>query len=316
MATEVQTDLIRCTITTDEAGQRLDRWLCRMLRLSRREAQRILAQGAVAINGKRVLHGAKGRALKVGCEVVVHPFTRGEDETVLANPRQPLTILTEGDGYLVVDKPAGLPVHPQRVDEWDTLLNAVVARYPQVQGVGEGGLRSGVVHRLDTDTSGALLVAIEEGRWQKLRVAFREHRIGKTYRVIVHGRLTGEGHEVMNLMVARQRPARVRVVMDNRLAQRSGVRRCDLAWRAVRSLRMATLLEIDLGTGFLHQVRVMLAHLEHPVVGDRIYAEPSLTGSISAPRQMLHAASIQVGNRVTTSSDPADFTTILQQLEI
>ena len=99
-----------------------------------------------------------------------------------------------------------MPVHPYRADEAGTLLGALVARRPQVVGVGEGGLRSGVVHRLDVDTSGVVLLATEQRSWQRLRAAFRSGAVEKRYRALVLGRLAGAGELALDLVVARHRP--------------------------------------------------------------------------------------------------------------
>ena len=289
-------------VSASEAETRLDKFLCDKLKLSRREALRVLGQGVVVLDGKLVAQKAKGTLLENGAVVTVGKFEHPAMASILPEPNAPLVTLVVGDGYVVVDKPAGMPVMPLELGERGTVLNAVAARYPQVQGVGEGGLRSGVVHRLDNDTSGALVVATEQARWLELRRAFKEHRTRKTYRAIVKGHLEGQRREVMYLKVAQHRPAKVAVVEEQ-----TGARRCSLEWRAVERLDEATLLEIDLGTGFLHQIRVMLAHLGHPVLDDATYGEGG-----SAPRQMLHAARLEVADIRAESPDPPDFLGVLE----
>ena len=135
-------------VTTDETGERLDKFLCHKLGLTRREALKVLGQRVVTLDGQVVLEKAKGTLLERGMVVAVAAFEHPAEATVLPEPDAPLVILAAGGGFVVVDKPAGVPVMPLEPDERGTVLNAVVARYPQVQRVGEGGLRSGVVHRL------------------------------------------------------------------------------------------------------------------------------------------------------------------------
>ena len=101
----------------------------------------------------------KGEKLPAGATIQIEPFERPGEETLTPQPDLPLNILSEGPGWVVVDKPPGISIHPLETGEQGTLLNAVVARYPRIQGVGEKGLRSGVVHRLDLETSGAVLFA-------------------------------------------------------------------------------------------------------------------------------------------------------------
>ena len=291
-------------VTVSEAGIRLDKFLCDKLKLSRREALRVLGQGVVVLDGKLVAEKAKGTLLENGAVVTIEKFEHPATAFILPEPNAPLVTLAVGEGYIVVDKPAGVPIMPLELGERGTVLNAVAARYPQVQGVGEGGLRSGVVHRLDNDTSGALVVATEHERWLELRRAFKEQQTRKTYRAIVEGHLEGQRREVMYLKVTQHKPAKVAVVEEQ-----PGARRCSVEWRAVERLDGATLLEIDLETGFLHQIRVMFAHLGHPVLGDAAYGAGD-----EAPRQMLHAARLEVSDVKAESPNPGDFLKVLEKL--
>jgi 23S rRNA pseudouridine1911/1915/1917 synthase len=298
-------------IREQDRGQRLDRFLAEHLRLSRSQVRRLLARGAVSVGGRNVDEDAKGLNLQPGSVVDVTPFARPEDEQALPAPNQPLQVLAQGAGWLAVDKPAGTPVHPLRENEIDTVLNAVIARYPEIHGVGEGGLRSGVVHRLDVDTSGVLLVATEEGAWQRLRGAFREHVVEKTYRALVIGALEGEGSLEVGLVTARHRPARVRVVDDAELERARGVHVGVLKWRSLEVYGGVTLVEVRPKTGFLHQIRVSMAHLGFPVLGDRNYGPAA--DPVAVPRQMLHAAHASWGEVEASSPDPDDFRAALEQ---
>jgi 23S rRNA-/tRNA-specific pseudouridylate synthase len=159
------------------------------------------------------------------------------------------------------------------------------------------------VHRLDVDTSGVLLFATQELRWLDLREAFRRHRVAKTYRALVHGRLEGGGELVLHLSVVRHRPARVGVVAPG--AGRS--RRTELRWRSLEVFADATLVEVAPRTGFLHQIRASLAHLGHPIVGDVAYGAPAG----EATRHLLHAARVVVGDVEAESPDVVDFAAAL-----
>jgi 23S rRNA pseudouridine1911/1915/1917 synthase len=264
----------------------------------------------VRVDGRQVGERAKGTRVECGATVEVAPFERAEHQRAVAEPRAPLRVLAAGPGWIAVDKPAGTPVHPLAEDETGTLLNALIARHPDLHGVGEGGLRSGVVHRLDVDTSGVLLFATGEETWRRLRQAFAEHRVGKVYRAVVLGRLDQDGRAELGLVTARHRPARVRVVGEGEHARGAKVGR--LGWRCLEVLESATLVEVCLETGFLHQIRATFAHLGHPVAGDRSYgAEADPTG---APRQMLHAARLSFGEIAAESPDPADFAELCARL--
>jgi 23S rRNA pseudouridine1911/1915/1917 synthase len=298
-------------IREEDRGQRLDRFLAEHLRLSRSQVRRLLARGAVSVGGRSVNEDAKGLNLQPGPVIEVTPFARPEDQRALSAPDQPLQLLASGSGWLALDKPAGTPVHPLREEEADTVLNALIGRFPEIHGVGEGGLRSGVVHRLDVDTSGVLLFATEEAAWQHLRGAFREHLVEKTYRALVIGALEGEGSLEVGLVTARHRPARVRVVAEAELERARGVHTGVLRWRSLEVFGGVTLVEVRPKTGFLHQIRVSLAHLGFPVLGDRTYGPAS--DPIAVPRQMLHAAHAGWGEIEASSPDPADFEAALAE---
>jgi len=288
---------------------RLDVCLAAQLEVSRAEARRLLAGGGVLLDGRPVGERDKGARVESGAELAVAAYTPPDRRRPLPEPAAALTVLAEGPGWLAVDKPAGCPVHPFGEDETGTVLNAVLARRPEIFGVGEGGLRSGVVHRLDVDTSGVLLFATEAGSWRRLRRAFATAAVDKRYRAIVLGELEGGGHLELDLVVARHRPARVRVA---RPGEEGRSRRVRLSWRVIEKLAGASLVEVMPRTGFLHQIRACLAHLGHPVAGDRTYAGEDPTG---APRQMLHAAEARWKTIQASSPDPADFAGLRSELE-
>jgi 23S rRNA pseudouridine1911/1915/1917 synthase len=296
----------------DDSGRRVDVFLAEKLELSRAQARRLLARGAVSIGSRSLSERAKGERLSPGTTLEVARFARPEHQRALPQPELPLAVLAAGDGWLAIDKPAGTPVHPLRPDETGTVLNALVARHPEVHGVGEGGLRSGVVHRLDVDTSGVLLCAIREETWQTLRVAFREHRVTKVYRALVVGCMEGDGAIELGFVMARHRPAKVRVVPEAELARSRGVRLGSLRWRCLERFERATLVEVRPRTGHLHQIRATLAHLGFPVAGDPVYGVAG--DPIAVPRQMLHAARAAFGDVDAASPDASDFREACERL--
>ncbi len=295
----------RLRVEAQEAGRRLDLFLAERLKLSRAQARRLLARGAVRVDGGRAAERRKGVGLAAGAEVEVEPFRRPQEARAPEEADAPLAILADGPGWLAVDKPAGVPVHPLREDEAGTVLGAVLARHPEIHGVGEGGLRSGVVHRLDVDTSGVLLLATAEDTWRRLRQVFAEHRVEKVYRALVAGRMADAGSISLGLAVARHRPARVRVVPESERARARGVRDIEMSWRPLETRGDVTLVEVRPVTGFLHQIRAVMAHLGHPLLGDRTYATPGVAAA--APRHMLHAAWIRFEEVEAASAEPADF---------
>jgi 23S rRNA pseudouridine1911/1915/1917 synthase len=301
-------------VEPEEGGARLDALLAARLGIPRARARRLVAQGAVSVDGRVAGAGAKGSPIPAGATVEISAATQAGEEQALPEPAAALTVLAEGPGWVALDKPAGTPVHPLAPREGGTLLNALVARRPEVHGVGEGGLRSGVVHRLDVNTSGVLLFATTQPSWERLREAFRAHRPEKLYRALVLGHLEGEGRVELGLVVARHRPAKVRVVDPRHDARGRGSRLGRLRWRALESFGAATLIEVALETGHLHQIRASFAHLGHPVAGDRVYGPTEAEDPTAAPRQMLHAARLRLDEIAAESPDPDDLVAVLARL--
>ena len=186
------------------------------------------------------------------------------------------------------------------------MLNALIARRPEILGVGEGGLRSGVVHRLDVETSGALIVATEASAWGRLRGAFADHRVEKRYQALVSGDFAEPRHVALPLVVSRHRPARVAVDPAGRP--------CRQFVRPLERLDGVTLVEIELETGFLHQIRASLAHLGHPLLGDPAYGGPSSRGGAKIARVMLHARRVAWADIDASVEPPADFRAVLAAL--
>lgn len=305
----------RFEVAPEVGVQRLDRFLATQLGTSRRRVRELIVEGAIALDARPVGLAEKGTTLVAGSVLeVVEAQVRAGDH-IVPQAALPLTILERGDGWLAIDKPAGVAVHPLRGGETGSVLNAVAARWPEVQGVGEGGLRSGVVHRLDVDTSGVLLVATRRDCWERLRRAFRKHEVEKRYRALVFG-VPHADLEVsleFGLRVGRHRPARV-TVCDLPLAdaQPRGVWRVSQALRVLEPFHDASLVEVRPLTGFLHQIRATLAHLGHPLLGDNVYGSP--TAATRAPRHMLHAAWAESGSVSAASPDPPDFAAALASL--
>ena len=273
------------------AGQRLDVFAAAALGVSRGYVRRLLARGQLSLRGRST---AKGSILRAGDRLDVRPF-RHPDEGPAADPEVSPVLIAEADGLLALDKPAGIPTHPLDYEERGTLLNGLLALRPELAGIGEGGLRSGVVHRLDTGTSGVQLFAVREEAWARARRAFAEHRVEKRYVARVHGRLDAE-HELELRM--ENRGPRMRVVSG------PGRGRGREALTRVRPLltgRESSLVELEIVTGLRHQIRASLAWLGHPVVGDRLYGSPW-----QGDRHLLHAVSIRLEGFEASSQVPVE----------
>jgi 23S rRNA pseudouridine1911/1915/1917 synthase len=268
-----------------DAGQRLDVWLARELRLSRGYVRRLLTRERVRVNG---LPAVKGTVLRADDRVDVDAF-RHPDEGPIARAEFDLDVLSRAEGLIAIDKPAGRATQPLDYEETGTVLNAVLDRFPEVRGVGEGGLMSGVVHRLDRETSGVLVFAETEAAWEMARAEFDARRVDKLYRALVHGAFEGERTVTLRLD---HRGPRMRVV------ERGG-REAVTRLRALEARSGSTLVEARPTTGLMHQIRATLAELGHPVVGDASYGSRT-----RCSRHWLHAERIRIGGFEATSEPP------------
>ena len=304
----------RLTISSEDAGQRLDRYLAtRFPELSRTRLQELVDDGRVRVQGhpsKRSHQVAAGETIEIEIPPPPSPEVRPE--------ALPLEILYEDEDLAVVNKPAGIVVHPGAAASAGTLASALLHRFGKLSTVG-GTLRPGIVHRLDRGTSGALLVARNDAAHRSLVEQFRERRIEKTYLALLHGRMKQESGRI-ELPVARDLRRRSRMT-----ARRREGRPARTDWRVRMRLDGFTLIEADLHTGRTHQLRVHFSALGHPVVGDTLYGAPRIVraGSvIMSPlgRKFLHEARIRflhprTGEAVEARAPlPSELRSYLQQL--
>jgi len=297
--------------------QRLDTFLRgRIEGVSRGGIQRLIEEGCILIDGKRVkpTHKPKaGETISIRWPELKSAEARPENIS--------LDILFEDDDLLVINKPAGMVVHPAPGHSGGTLVNALLAHCAgQLSGVG-GVARPGIVHRLDKDTSGCLVIAKNDATHLALSAQFAQREMQKIYEAIVCGappRASGE----IEAAVARHPTQRKRMAVTT-----AGGRDARTGYKVLQRLREAALLELILHTGRTHQIRVHLQHLGCPVVGDDVYGvRPNrrlreLTG-YEAPRQLLHAARLTLVHPRTKRSQafaaprPEDFAIALRELRV
>lgn len=309
------------TVPPEAVGQRLDRWLALLLTdHSRSEIQRWLKEGLVQVDGAP----AKASHTVAADQViqVADPPPKGDSR--VAAEAIPLVILYEDDDLLVIDKPAGMVVHPAPGHSGGTLVNAVLAHCPTLHGVGEER-RPGIVHRLDKETSGLILVAKNDQAHRNLQAQFKARTVYKEYLALVEGRMEPAQGRI-DAPIGRHPTDRLRqaILPSNPATGQSAGRSAITDYRvlgyystAVRDgagLAHFTLLSLILHTGRTHQIRVHCAWRKHPVVGDLLYGYKQQR--LPLPHQFLHAHRLRF--RLPTSGEAREFVaplpTALQQL--
>jgi 23S rRNA pseudouridine1911/1915/1917 synthase len=267
-------------------GLRLDVALTRLApELSRARAQGLLEVGLVRVDGRP----AKAAMRLKGGERLQVELPPPQPSEVIAQDL-PLSVLFEDRDLLVLDKAAGMVVHPARGTPHSTVVNALLHRLGTPTAAGE---RLGLVHRLDKDTSGCLVVARTEAALAALQAAFKARDVEKRYLAVCHGRLAGEGR----LDTPYGRHPRDRTRFTGRV---EAARRAVTSWRAREAFEGATLIEVELHTGRTHQIRVHLSELGHPLLADATYGgtrrearlpadAPARRAAAAVGRQALHA---------------------------
>lgn len=278
-----------CEFIVDASGVRLDRFVAaKCPELSRTQAQRLIEEGNVTVNDRTAKSGFK---LSAGDRVAVTiPPT---PPSPLAPEAMPLQIVYEDADLLVIDKPAGLTVHPAPGHPGGTLINAILAYYPRLAEISDS-LRPGIVHRLDKDTSGLMIVAKNHAAQLNLVEQFRSRTVKKAYLVLVRGKLTPECG-LIEAAIGRSPSDRKRMaVVKEGLEART-------RYQVVKYLGGNTLLEVMPETGRTHQIRVHLSAIGYPVVGDAVYGVKSPHLS----RQFLHA--YRLGFKLPATGESVEF---------
>lgn len=300
-------------VPAERAGQRLDEVLAALAGISRAAAARWTETGRVLVEGRP---RPKSHRLRGGERLAWEPPPAPPAGADAPQPEAlPLAVRYEDEHLLVVAKPAGLVVHPAPGHPSGTLVNALLGRADaRLSGAG-GGDRPGIVHRLDKDTSGLLLVAKDDATHAALSRALAAHRVSRRYLALAQGHLPPSG--TVDAPIGRHPRDRKRMAV---VAAARG-RRAVTHWRALEAFPAVDLLELTLETGRTHQIRVHLAHLRHPVAGDRAYgADPALAARLGLERPFLHAFRLAFTHPATgeqlelTEPLPADLEGVLERL--
>jgi 23S rRNA pseudouridine1911/1915/1917 synthase len=312
--------LVRVRVEAADAGRRLDQLLAaRVPELSRSRLQQLIDEGAVSVAGKTAKASLR---LPVDSEIEVR-LPQTPRSTELIPERLDLPVLYEDADLVVIDKPARVAVHPGAGISTGTVVHGLLHQVGDLSGIG-GELRPGIVHRLDKETSGCLVVAKTEPALRELQAAFKSHRVEKRYLAIVHGDPADHGE--FDTLHGRHPVHRKRFSSKVREGRRAVTR-----WRVVARGPGAALVEVELLTGRTHQIRAHFADAGFPLLADELYGgrkrearmpadAPPRRAAAAIGRQALHAATLafahpSTGERVRCEAPlPADFRAALREL--
>lgn len=302
MSAEAQT----LTFQIESDGQRLDKVVAETVPdLSRAAAQRLIKDGQVTVNGRT---SKPSYRVEAGDTVVVHVPVETPPE--IAPEEISLDVIYEDDYLLVLNKPAGMVVHPAYGHQSGTLVNAVLAHCPQTRDIG-GPERAGIVHRLDKDTSGLIIVAKSEAAHAALQRQFKRRQVTKTYLALVEGH-PDPRQGLIDAPIGRDKRQRKQMAIVR------GGREARTAYRVIELFDNHSLVELRPETGRTHQLRVHLAWLGYPVVGDHVYGYRKQR--LLKHRHFLHAHKLELTHPVTSASLsltaplPQDLTELLRRL--
>lgn len=269
-------------VQTSEAGERIDTFLAIKTGITRSQIQRLITKGNVLVNSKNV---SRNYRLKTK-DLITLSIPDKETEGLLPEPI-PIEIIYKDKYLVVVNKPAGMVVYPAAGHAHGTLMNALSYRCKKFATLG-GPLRPGVVHRLDKDTSGVIVIALDDKAYYNLIEQFKRREINRRYIALIYGNLREDEGEI-SLRIGRSESDRKKMSTRVRKGKEAVTR-----WKVLERFGKATLIAVRLGTGRTHQIRVHFASIGHPVLGDRTYGkkveiEAKSRKKILFPRQMLHA---------------------------
>ena len=306
-------------VATKDQGRRLDQFLSEAnLPLSRSQAKKLIEEGTILLNQKPTKPSTNLKKGDIVSGILLKP-----EPLALSPEPLPLTILYEDPFIIVVDKPPGMVVHPAYGNPSGTLVNALLYHCNDLAGI-NGVIRPGIVHRLDKDTSGVMVVAKDDRAYHELAKQFKNRTVEKAYMAIAYGQFSKE-EGLIDSAIGRHPSQRKRMSTRTKRGRTAITR-----WKVIERFDVFTLLEIFPQTGRTHQIRVHLSSIGHPILGDPMYGRKGRPGAIRDPmlrecirrinRQALHAHRLafhhpQTGKRVEFESPiPHDISSVLEWL--
>ena len=294
-------------IVENEESKRIDAYISENTEYSRTAVQRLIEENKITVNGKKEKASYK---VQNGDKIEIEEEPAKEIE--LKAQDIPLEILYEDNDIIVVNKPKGMVVHPANGNPDGTLVNAIMSICKDsLSGIG-GEIRPGIVHRLDKNTSGAIIIAKNDKAHINLSEQLKNHEIKKTYIALVRG-IVKENNATINMPIGRSKKDRKKMDVD-----KNG-KEAITHFKVLRRYKDCTLLEINIETGRTHQIRVHLSHIGYPIIGDEVYSNGKNKWNIEG--QCLHAKSLDFKHPITEKEMhieaelPKYFQKILEELD-
>ncbi len=288
-------------VEENSAGSRLDVFLADKTSFSRAKTQKLIKTEKVLINGKSIKKASHAvhENDTVSFDLQNDDIVQEEEKEATLHPStKPLKMIKEEEDYLIVEKPAGLLVHPTQANEEDTLAGRIINAYPEIKGVGEGSVRPGIVHRIDRDASGLLVIAKNQEMFDHIKAQFKTRTVKKEYDVLVYGHMERpEG--TIDFDIDRGKDGRMvsRPKIELNLKNVGKVQDGKQAitdYKVEKEFARYSMIKAKIHTGRMHQIRVHMFAFNHPVVGDTLYENKKLIkkGDKKLKRLFLHASKL------------------------
>jgi len=311
-------------------NERIDKFLAREFfsprktmsrgKYTRGEIIRNIKSGDILVNNKRI---KPSYILKEGDEIISN-FKVQISKKLFPNSNLKIKIIYQDKNIIVLDKPAGISVHPStssgQVPEKNTLVNFLLVKFPEIKNVGDGSpgseLRPGIVHRLDKDTSGIMVVARTQAAFDELKKLFQNHEVRKEYLAVIFGKLKNK-KGLIEKPIARSADYKKQIISNAKT--KTKIRPAVTEYEVVKEYKNYSLIKAMPKTGRMHQIRVHLASLDHPIVGDKKYAHKNTKNPPGVMRQLLHAQNLEFelfGEKYSFESLlPVDFSRFIKSLD-
>ncbi|MEI3116623.1 MAG: RluA family pseudouridine synthase [Merdibacter sp.] len=290
---------------TEEKGQRIDKYLCEQTQLTRSRIQQLIEQGAVVVNGKATKSNYK---INTGDLIEVSYEDLSELDVVAQDI--PLDIRYEDSDVIVINKPRGMVVHPANGNQQGTLVNALLYHCKDLSGI-NGVLRPGIVHRIDKDTTGLIIVAKNDKAHLELSKQLQDKTVNRLYYALVHGTFAHD-YGTIDAPIGRDETDRQKMAVTEKNSKEARTH-----FRVLERFKDYSLVECRLETGRTHQIRVHMRYIDHPIVGDEKYG---YRRTMKIGGQLLHAHQLEfihpsTGEKMVVEAEiPQDFAEVLQRL--